>query len=167
MIVPRHPERAREVERELARANAQEGAGSDAAPQLLSAMRAGEVPDPSRPAIVDTIGELEKIYGLADIVFVGGSLIPHGGQNMLEPAAQGKPAIFGPHVHNFVQEAALLEEARACIKIASESELGAAFARLLADPELRERMSQAGRRAVEAQKGATERTLEALGARCL
>ncbi|MBK7877199.1 MAG: 3-deoxy-D-manno-octulosonic acid transferase [Planctomycetes bacterium] len=159
VIVPRHPERAKELVRTLAELGP--------APQLLTALRAGEAPDPSRPALVDTIGELEQVYALADLVFIGGSLIPHGGQNMLEPAAQGRPVVFGPHVHNFVQEVALLERAGACVRLAGREELAPALARLLAAPEERARMAQAGIAAVEAQKGATALTLAALLERCL
>ena len=104
VIVPRHQPRAAEVARELAAVGAR--------PQLLTDLRRGsERPDAGRAAVVDTIGELEAVYELADIVFVGGSLIAHGGQNMLEPAAQGCAVVYGPHVHNFRQEAALLESA--------------------------------------------------------
>ena len=159
VIVPRHPERAKE----LARAFAELGP----APQLLTALRGGEAPDPARPAFVDTIGELEQVYALADLVFVGGSLIPHGGQNMLEPAAQGRPVVFGPHVHNFVQEVALLERAGACVRLAGREELAPDLERLLRDPVERARMAGAGIAAVERQKGATALTLAALVDRCL
>jgi 3-deoxy-D-manno-octulosonic-acid transferase len=159
VLVPRHPERSRDVQRALA--------ASGPAPQLLSALRAGERPDPARPAIVDTIGELEQVYALADLVFVGGSLIPHGGQNMLEPAAQGRPVVFGPHVQNFAQEVALLERAGACVRIADVGELAPTFERLAKDPEERGRLAHAGIAAVQAQKGATAITLAALRERCL
>jgi len=159
VLVPRHPERARELARELAAVGP--------APQLLSELRAGQTPDPARTAIVDTIGELEHVYALADVVFVGGSLIPHGGQNMLEPAAQGRPVVFGPHVHNFVQEVALLERARACVRVADATELGPTLARLCGDPAECRRLAAAGIAAVEAQRGATARTLAALEARVL
>ena len=106
VLVPRHPERAAEVLADL------EDLGLHA--QLLTALRGGaESPDPARPAIVDTIGELENVYVLADLVYVGGSLVPHGGQNMLEPAAQGRAVVFGPNVDNFREEAGLLERAGA------------------------------------------------------
>lgn len=160
VIVPRHPERAAGIVRDLA-------ALGGTAPQLLSSLRAGEPSDRSRPAIVDTIGELEHVYGLADLVFVGGSLIPHGGQNLLEPAAQGKPVVTGPHVQNFVQEAGLLERAGASVRVEDAQGLARAFADLLADPAARERMARAGIGAVEAQKGATAVTLAALSRRCL
>lgn len=159
ILVPRHPERAKDLARELA--------ALGTAPQLLTALRAGEPREPARPAIVDTIGELEHVYALADVVFVGGSLVPHGGQNMLEPAAQGRPVVFGPHVQNFVQEVALLEKARACVKLARTEDLGPELARLIADTRERERLAAAGLAVVEAQKGATALTLSALEERCL
>ena len=154
VLVPRHPGRAEEVVEALARAGAPA--------QRLTALRAGEAPDPSRPAVVDTIGDLEGVYGLADLVFVGGSLVPHGGQNMLEPAAQGRPVLYGPHVANFVQEAALLERAGAARRLAGTDELARALGELLADPAARERMAAAGIAATRAQQGATRLTLAAL-----
>ena len=109
ILVPRHPGRARVV--------AEAFAALGLAPQRLTALRDGrERPDPTRPVIVDTIGDLEGIYSLADLVFVGGSLVPHGGQNMLEPAAGGRATLYGPHVDNFRQEAELLESAGASVR---------------------------------------------------
>jgi 3-deoxy-D-manno-octulosonic-acid transferase len=159
VLVPRHPGRASEICEELAALGLR--------PQRLTALRAGEKPDPRLPALVDTIGELEQVYALADLVFVGGSLIPHGGQNVLEPAALGRAVVYGPHLANFLQEALLLERAGASRRLSGEEELGAAFRELLADRELAQRMGQAGMRAVEAQKGASARTLETLRRGCL
>ncbi len=156
VLVPRHPDRCAEIVSRL------ESEGIAA--QRLTALRAGERPDPARALLVDTIGELERVYSLADLVFVGGSLIPHGGQNMLEPAAQGKACVFGPHVENFEQEAQLLLAAGASWTVADEAELAAALAKLLGDRVLRERMGRAGMEAVAAQRGATALTLAALGA---
>jgi len=157
ILVPRHPGRAGATQQALS--------ARGMAPQRLSELRAGrEEPDPTRPALVDTIGELEGIYGLADVVFVGGSLIPHGGQNMLEPAAQGKACIFGPHVRNFTHEAGLLLEAGAARQVADETELAQALRELLGDLEQRERMGTAAMRAVSAQRGATRLTVDALAA---
>jgi len=159
VLVPRHPERAAGISAELA--------ALGLPVQRLTALRAGETPDPARPALVDTIGELEQVYALADLVFVGGSLIPHGGQNMLEPAALGRAVVYGPHLRNFLQEAALLERAGASRKLAGESELGPAFLELLSDGPRAQRMGLAGMRAVEAQKGASARTLQTLRTGCL
>jgi 3-deoxy-D-manno-octulosonic-acid transferase len=101
-------------------------------------------------ALVDTIGELEHVYALSDVVFVGGSLVPHGGQNMLEPAAQGRPVVFGPHVHNFVQEVALLEKAGACVKLAGR---GRARARAGAPAGRRRRARAPGARRDRGRRG--------------
>jgi 3-deoxy-D-manno-octulosonic-acid transferase len=160
VLVPRHPERAAEVLSDLATLGLRG--------QLFTKLRSGaERADPSLPAIVDTIGELEAVYALADLVYVGGSLLPHGGQNMLEPAAQGRAVVYGPHVHNFMQEAALLENAGASRRVADGAELERAFRELLADAPLRARMGAAGLEVVAAQKGATALTLEAFVSRCL
>ncbi len=155
VLVPRHPDRAEGLEASLA----------DAAPQRLSRLRAGETPDPDRPLIVDTIGELERVYALADIVFVGGSLVPHGGQNMLEPAAQGKPVLYGPHTGNFVQETALLERAGGAQRVRDAAELTEAVRTLVAEPERARALGAAAVAAVERQRGATEGTLRALAER--
>ncbi len=159
VLVPRHPERAAGLVRELAACGPE--------PQLLTRLRAGEVADPTRPLLVDTIGELEQVYAASDLVFVGGSLIPHGGQNMLEPAAQGRAVVYGPNVANFVQEAGLLERAGAAVRIRGEEDLGSTLRGLLDDPERRGAMGAAGRAVVEAQKGATALTLDALTDRIL
>jgi 3-deoxy-D-manno-octulosonic-acid transferase len=159
VVVPRHPERAESIVRAL------ESDGVRA--QRLTKLRGGEEPDRSRPCVADTIGELERIYGLSDIVFVGGSLVPHGGQNMLEPAAQERAVVYGPHVRNFTAEAALLERAGAAWRISAREELAGALRTLLDDAPRRSRMGRAGRAAVEAQRGATRLTLAALVERAL
>lgn len=159
ILVPRHPERAKDILSQLG------GLGVSA--QRWTELQAGrESPDPSRPLVVDTIGELERIYGLADLVFIGGSLIPHGGQNMLEPAAQGRAVFYGPHVKNFYQEAALLEEAGGSRRLGDGSELAEVLSELMGDAGLRRRMGTAGLAVVEAQKGATQLTLKALAGAC-
>ena len=159
VLVPRHPVRVPDLVRDLA------AVGTSV--QLLTALRGGERPDPAKPAIVDTIGELEQVYALADAVYVGGSLIPHGGQNMLEPAAKGRPVVYGPHVRNFAQEAALLERAGASVRVEDPEGLAETLRRWQADPDELATMARAGVAAVEAQKGATALTLAALAERCL
>jgi len=160
ILVPRHPGRVPAICRELAEL------GLPA--QRLTFLREGlEAADPSLPVIVDTIGELENVYSLADLVFVGGSLIPLGGHNMLEPAAQGLPVFYGPHTENFPHEAGLLERAGAGIKLAEAQDFGRALAELLSDEDARSRMARAGLDAVRTQQGATARTVSALRQRCL
>jgi 3-deoxy-D-manno-octulosonic-acid transferase len=156
VLVPRHPTRCAEIVEAL------RAAGFPT--QRLTELRAGMPLDARVPLVVDTIGELERVYALADLVFVGGSLVPHGGQNMLEPAAQGKAVLFGPHVDNFDQEAALLLAAGACRRVADAAELERELARLAADADERARMGRAGIEAVVAQRGATRLTLAALEA---
>jgi 3-deoxy-D-manno-octulosonic-acid transferase len=159
IVVPRHPKRMVEIQRGFAEVGL--------SPQLLSSLRAGEVPDVTRPAVVDTIGELELVFGLADIVFVGGSLVAHGGQNMLEPAAQGHPVLTGPNLENFTQEAKLLTRVSAVRIVNDERELALAFTELGNDVELRTSMGAAGMEATRAQQGAAAITVEALLATCL
>ncbi|MEZ6004479.1 MAG: 3-deoxy-D-manno-octulosonic acid transferase [Planctomycetota bacterium] len=155
VIVPRHPERGEEVRQAL------EGLGVRA--QRLTTLRQGaETLDPTRPLIADTVGELDRLYSMATIVFVGGSLVPHGGQNMLEPAAAGKPVLYGPHTGNFRQETALLEEAGAARRVADAEELARVLATWHQDPAGWARMGQVGMGVVEKSRGATERTTAAL-----
>ena len=162
VIVPRHPERSGSVQGALAAEVPEEER-----PERLSELRAaGQQGTLRRPLIVDTIGELERLYGLSDLVFIGGSLIPHGGQNMMEPASQGRAVIYGPHVQNFLEETAILEKAGAALRVEGPEGLEEALRTLSADPEQRRAMGEAGRRAVAAQRGATRATLEALRERC-
>ncbi len=155
IIVPRHPDRASEVVDALGQVGARA--------QCLTGLRAGaESLDIGRPLIVDTVGELGRIYSLATVVFVGGSLVPHGGQNMLEPVARGRAVLYGPHTDNFRGETALLEAASGARRVADASELAAVVQELIEDPAQREAMAQAGVAVARAQGGATERTIEAL-----
>src|SRR6185503_18805912 len=122
VLVPRHPDRVEEIGAQLAAEGIQT--------QRLTELRKGARVDGELPLLVDTIGELERVYALADLVFVGGSLVPHGGQNMLEPASQGRAVLFGPHVENFDQEAALLLAAGACLVVPDAAALERELARL-------------------------------------
>ena len=161
ILVPRHPERAEAVQEALSQDDI-----ADHAPERLSELRGqGRRANPRRPLLVDTIGELEELYGVADAVFIGGSLIPHGGQNMMEPAAQGVPVVYGPHVDNFLNETQMLESAGAALRVPDADALGDALATLASDPGMRQRMGEAGREALRAERGATVATLEALSAR--
>jgi 3-deoxy-D-manno-octulosonic-acid transferase len=121
-------------------------------------------PQAAKPIIlVDTIGELGALWGLADVAFVGGSLDGRrGGQNMIEPAAYGAAVLFGPHVWNFRDAASRLIAAGGAVQVADAAALEGAVRRLLADEAERTRMGTAARRFVKEQQGATERTLNLL-----
>jgi 3-deoxy-D-manno-octulosonic-acid transferase len=113
--------------------------------------------------LVDTIGELGALWGLADMAFVGGSLDGRrGGQNMIEPAAYGSAVVFGPHVWNFKEPAARLVEIGGAAQVKDAAELAAVVTRLLGDVEERRRMGTAARAFVQRQQGATERTVALL-----
>jgi len=113
--------------------------------------------------LVDTIGELGALWGLADVAFVGGSLDgKRGGQNMIEPAAYGAAVHFGPHVWNFKDTASRLIEAGAAVQVADAPALEAETLRLLGDAPARAALGTAAQRFVASQQGATRRTVEAL-----
>jgi 3-deoxy-D-manno-octulosonic-acid transferase len=115
--------------------------------------------------LVDTIGELGAVWGLADLAFVGGSLDgKRGGQNMLEPAAYGAAVVFGPHVWNFREAAGRLVREGGAVSVADAAELEGTVLDLLADARRREQLGMTARTLVLAQQGATQRTLAALDA---
>jgi len=113
--------------------------------------------------VVDTLGELLRFYAAADVAFVGGSLVPIGGHNVLEPAALSVPVIVGPKMFNFAEITASLIEAGAVLQIAEPDELGAVVTRLLTDPALRDTIGRAGRAAFEREQGGVLRTLGIIG----
>jgi 3-deoxy-D-manno-octulosonic-acid transferase len=112
--------------------------------------------------IVDTIGELAHIYQAATAVFVGGSMVDIGGHNILEPAIHGKAVVFGPYMQNFAEIAASFLEQHAAIQVFSARELEDALIDLLTNRERRERLGDAARQLVEANRGAKERSLDAI-----
>jgi 3-deoxy-D-manno-octulosonic-acid transferase len=152
VIAPRHPERGESVA-ELARA-----AG------LAARLRSrGELPDATTEIyIADTVGELGLIYRLAPIVFIGGSLIKHGGQNPIEPAKLGATILHGPHVANFAEIYAALDEAHGAELIVNATKLTAGLAAMMAQPDVRAGVADAAYRTVTALGGALERTLASL-----
>lgn len=111
----------------------------------------------------DTMGELLFLYALADLAFVGGSLVANGGHNLLEPAALGKPVLSGPHLFNFLEIAELLRKAAALIEVDDASGLTTALRRLIELPRDAERMAAAGQTVMRANQGALGRLLEGLG----
>jgi len=150
LLVPRHPDRFDDVAAALSRR--QWG---------FTRRSSGVVPDTATPVVlVDTVGELAALYAAADVAFVGGSLVPIGGHNLLEPAALGLPVLTGPFHSNSRDIARLLLSQGAALEVADARELAAALARLLADAAERQRMGAIGRHIVESNRGSVARLLE-------
>jgi len=107
------------------------------------------------------LGELASVYALADIAFVGGSLVSRGGHNILEPAHWGAATVVGPYTENFRDIIGIFRQADA-VSIAQPEQLADVLLELLQNDEIRSGLGQRARKVVEQQMGATERTLEAL-----
>jgi 3-deoxy-D-manno-octulosonic-acid transferase len=123
----------------------------------------GHLPDDGTDIYVaDTMGELGLIYRLAPIVFMGGSLVRHGGQNPIEAAKLGAAILHGPHVWNFADIYAALDEARGAEQVADAGRLAMRIGAWLTDADLREDIATAALKTVEILGGALERTLAAL-----
>ncbi len=151
VLVPRHPERCGEVEG-LLRGRA-----------LGVARRsAGAAPPGTDVILVDTVGELGRLYAAADVAFVGGSLVPVGGHNILEPAAVGVPILVGPHLQNFAEIAAAFQEAGAMITVRDAEELATATRDILDDPDRGRDLAARANAVLAAHRGATRRTLDLL-----
>jgi len=118
------------------------------------------LPEPAGVFLLDSLGELAGLYRLADAVFVGGSLVPGGGHNILEPAAFSKVPIYGPSMENFREMSGKFLAAGAAIQVKSPEDLGAAWGALLREPERAARMGTCARELVDRNRGATERVLE-------
>lgn len=161
LLVPRHPERFEGVARQVRTAG-------------FELMRRSEDLPPPRPSplkgkgvkallvevyLGDTMGEMLLFYAASDVAYVGGSLVPTGSHNMLEPAALGKPVLFGPHRFNFAEISQLLIDQGAAREVRSEDELAKQVVQLLQQPELRARMGSQGVRVVEQNRGALEKLL--------
>ena len=110
--------------------------------------------------IIDTIGDLFTLYGAADVTFVGGSLVPHGGQNILEPAAWGRAPIYGPHLGNFLWAKHILEEAGAGIMVNDAAALAQAVRHLLDHPRERQELGRRAQAALIPHQGAARRQAE-------
>lgn len=147
ILAVRHPKRAEEVVRALGRDG------------IEAARKTEGVQTGARVVLLDTVGELAAHYPLATVAFVGGSLVPVGGHNPLEPAAVGVPVVYGPHVSNFDDPCTVLEQAGAAKRLAGEDDLVPEIAKLLADESLRKTMGEAGRAVFQANRGALELTM--------
>jgi len=154
VLVPRHPERAREVATMLERRGLIFRRRSAMAASADRMLRGGDV------LLVDTIGELMALYALADLVYVGGSLVETGGHNLLEPASVGVPSIFGPHMTNFREIAALVLSYQAGIQVKTADELTEKAKMLITDGPQRQKLGQNGLNMVRENGGATQRHME-------
>jgi 3-deoxy-D-manno-octulosonic-acid transferase len=153
VIAPRQPERFGEVERLVRDAG-------------FVVVRRSELPIDAEPradvVVLDTIGELAQLYQIASAVFVGGSLVDHGGHNILEPAIFGRPIVFGPHMQNFREIADAFIANDAAVQVHSDRELEDTILALVTDPVRRARLGAAARALVEANRGAKDKTLAAI-----
>ena len=152
ILVPRHVDRSLRVEKLLERYGIQD--------KIRRSQLNGEGRKGARVVLWDTFGELFKVYSLGTIIFCGASLIPRRGQNILEPAAWGKVVLYGPSMEDFLDAHQLLSSVGAGIMVQNGEELAERCVYLLDHPqELKER-GEAGREALLAQRGATQRNLE-------
>ena len=149
VLAPRHPQRFTEAAAALARSGLRFALRSEAA----------TVPPSCEVLLLDTLGELLDFYAAADLAFVGGSLVPIGGHNLLEPAALGVPILTGPHNDNSEEILRLLTARGAAEVVHDATELRKRASALLDDPAARERMGAAGRASVDGNRGALEKLL--------
>ena len=152
ILVPRHPERFNSVFQLCQRegfATVRRSSGEPVAAQ-------------TQVLLGDTMGELLFLYALADSAFVGGSLVPNGGHNLLEPAALAKPVLSGPHLFNFLEIAAKLREAAALEEVEDAQGLALAVQRLFELPQDAQRMAEAGLKVMQLKQGALQRVLDGL-----
>ncbi|MBS7326376.1 MAG: lipid IV(A) 3-deoxy-D-manno-octulosonic acid transferase [Thiopseudomonas sp.] len=153
ILVPRHPERFDTTYR-LCQAQGLE---------VTRRSRAEPVTAATRVLLGDTMGEMLLLYALADVALVGGSLVPHGGHNLLEPVALGKPVLSGSYVQNFLEIAGQLKDAGALREVSDARETATAVARLWTDQKAWQDMQQAGQQVLKANQGALERLLKVIG----
>ena len=155
IIVPRHPDRGEELERTFdadAIAVARRSAGGTVGPEI-------------ELYLADTVGELGLWYRLGAVVFLGGSLVSHGGQNPIEPAKLAKPILHGPHVANFRDIFRVLADSQGAIRVDDADELAEKVRVLMSDGALRARLGERARRCMEDHAGALDRTIAALSTR--
>jgi 3-deoxy-D-manno-octulosonic-acid transferase len=150
-MAPRHPNRFGEVAAQLVSRGVRFVRRSQT--PVTGALEEADV------LLLDTLGELLDFYAAADVAFVGGSLVPIGGHNLLEPAALGLPILAGPHNSNSAEAARQLVANGAAQIVQSPQDLGEKVATLFGEPDTRARMGAAGRDFVEANKGALTKLL--------
>jgi 3-deoxy-D-manno-octulosonic-acid transferase len=150
ILAPRHPEQFSDIEKEFAQVGF-----------VVRRRTARDASGPWNVFILDTIGELTRFYALADAAFIGGSLIPWGGQNLLEPAYYGKPVFFGPHMKNFASLAETFVAGGGAKMVSTPEELRSMF--LFGDPVALAKMGERSLEILRSLQGATPKTLIAIG----
>jgi 3-deoxy-D-manno-octulosonic-acid transferase len=164
LLAPRRPERFEDVASKLASRGGRWARWSrlpKTGPEQTTAPTSAQVsPQPSEIVLLDTMGELAAMYALATVAFVGGSLAPIGGHNVLEPAAQGVAPVFGPNVQNFRDAASRLLEAGAAFQARDAGDLKRIFLELASDPARREEAGAAARRVIQENSGALAKTMQ-------
>jgi 3-deoxy-D-manno-octulosonic-acid transferase len=148
VLVPRHPERRNQVSSEV------EKRGFSY--QLKTEL---DMHQPHQVLILDTVGELERTYAIADVVFIGKSLTKKGGQNFLEPARLGKCVVFGPHMESFEDMAATFVEQNGALQVQDEKDLRQGIQKLLESSEQRKAMGQKAREIIAMNQGSLQETL--------
>ena len=153
ILAPRHPERATEALTTAQRYGFEATLRTELSPEITVS---------ADVVVLDTIGELARLYQLATLVFVGGSLVSAGGHNILEPAVFGKPILFGPHMRNFQEIAELFVRNNAAVQVPSASGLEAELLSLLEDPVRRASLGAAAKALVDANRGARKKTMSVI-----
>ena len=150
IIAPRHPNRVPIIERILKNNNISH----------IKRTLAGNKSLKADALILDTFGELKKVYSIADVVFVGGSLIKRGGQNVIEPASSGKMVLFGPHTEHFKETVNLLKSVGAGIEVRNSGELAEKIVYLLSDLKTTDEKGKAGKNSIISARGATQKNVD-------
>lgn len=155
IIAPRHLDRLPEIEDILRRYNLS---------FIKKTMIKKEVASSKYPVILlDTIGELSALYSIATVVFVGGSLVPVGGHNILEPALYKKPILFGPYMHNFKEIAEGFKNKKAAIEITNSDEMAKEIINILNNPDIGKKLGEKGFSVIIENKGALEKSVRLIG----
>jgi 3-deoxy-D-manno-octulosonic-acid transferase len=149
LIAPRHPERFRLVEH-----------SARSLGFTVATRSADRVPGAQQVFVIDAMGELMPFYAATDIAFVGGSLVPIGGHNVLEPAALARPVLVGPHTFNFEEITLTLIREGGARRVPHAEQLGMEVLELLRDGRLRERMGRDARRVFDSERGAVGRVMK-------
>ncbi len=158
VLAPRHPDRANQI-MDLVKEKKLKG---NCRTKFIPEQNQANPVDVHQVLVLDTIGELEKIYALGDIIFIGKSLLRGGGQNFLEPAQFGKPILFGSHMENFEDMVSAFVRGGGAIQVKDERELGEVLERLLKNPSERKSLGEKAIEILLSQRGALDRNFKLL-----